>query len=146
MNETQLQAAAHIEQAVPFFWVRDVHASRRFFEDALGFSMAHQWIDGGRLRWCWLARDGVAVMLQEIAGEAAARGGGGASPDRSAISIYFICKDAIAMYRELRSRGVAARRPSVKNGMWITEVAGPDGHRLYFESVTDAREGTEHVD
>jgi catechol 2,3-dioxygenase-like lactoylglutathione lyase family enzyme len=142
MTETQLQAAAHIEQAVPFFWVRDIQASRRFFEDGLGFGMAHQWIDGGRLRWCWLARDGVAVMLQEIAGEAAARGGG-ASPGPSVITIYFICKDAIAMYRELRSRGVAARRPSVKNGMWITEVESPDGHRLFFESATDAREGAE---
>ena len=140
MNETQLQAAAYIEQAVPFFWVRDVQASRGFFEDALGFSMTHQWIDGGRLRWCWLARDGVAVMLQELAGEAAR---GGASPGPSVISIYFICKDAIAMYHELRSRGVAARRPSVKNGMWITEVEGPDGHRLFFESATDAREGTD---
>ncbi len=28
--------------------------------------MAHQWVDEGRLRWCWLELGAAAVMLEEF--------------------------------------------------------------------------------
>ena len=139
---TKVQTAASIEQAVPFFWVSDIQSSRRFFEEGLGFVLAHQWIDGGRLRWCWLSRDGAAVMLQERASGVPSPGD--ASKSRAPIVIYFVCKDALAMYRELRARGIQAQRPTVGNGMWVTEVEDPDGNRLFFESATDAADGTRY--
>jgi hypothetical protein len=58
------------------------------------------------------------------------------------VSIYFICKDALAIYREVTSRGVQAKRPFVGNGMWVTQVTDPNGYNLFFESVTDVPEET----
>ena len=44
----------NVKQAVPFFGVTDMQASLRFYQDGLGFTMKYQWIDEGKLRWCWL--------------------------------------------------------------------------------------------
>ena len=147
--DTELVATAlgargdeNLTQAVPFFMVTDIAASARFYVDGLGFEMTHRWVDGGRLRWCWLCRGGAAVMLQEFwkdgphASAPAGKLGEG-------VSTYFLCDDAIAFYREMAGRQVAAKRPFVGNGMWITGIADPDGYQLYFESPTDAAEETE---
>jgi hypothetical protein len=56
------------------------------------------------------------------------------------VSICFQCKDALAIYKEITSRGIAAKRPFVGNGMWVTSVQDPDGYKLEFESFTDAPE------
>ena len=53
--------------------------------------------------------------------------------------------DALAIYREITSRGIAAKRPFVGNAMWVTSVADPDGYRLDFESPTDAPEESEYT-
>jgi len=58
------------------------------------------------------------------------------------VSINFICRDALMIYRELTSRGVDASRPFVGNGMWVTQVSDPDGYNLFFESPTDVPEET----
>jgi hypothetical protein len=60
------------------------------------------------------------------------------------VSICFICEDALAIYHDVKSRGIEASRPFVGNGMWVTSVADPDGYRLDFESVTDVPEDTEY--
>ena len=57
-----------------------------------------------------------------------------------------MCADATAIYRELIARGIAAQRPFVGNGLWVTSVSDPDGYRLDFESPTDLPEGTIHSD
>jgi lactoylglutathione lyase len=132
---------SNVEQAVPFFWVQDIQESLRFYVDGLGFTRTKHWIDEGRLRWCWLELGDTAVMLQELSREGPHR----SVPDGNVgvgVSIYFICKDALAIYRDLRSRGIEATRPFVGNAMWVTEVADPDGYRLYFESPTDVAEET----
>lgn len=132
-----------VQQAVPFFGVSDMDASLRFYVDGLGFEMQHEWVDEGKLRWCWLRLGGAAVMLQQFRTEGhdswkpAGKVGEG-------VTIYFICDDALAVYREITARGVPAKRPFVSNGMWVTELADPDGYRLAFESVTDAEEETEY--
>jgi lactoylglutathione lyase len=60
------------------------------------------------------------------------------------VSICFTCRDALAIYRELRSKGVEAQRPFVGNAMWVTSVSDPDGYKLVFESLTDAPEESEY--
>ena len=129
----------NVQQAVPFFEVANIEASVRWYVDGLGFEMTRTWAPGGVLRWCWLQRGGAAVMLQEIHHEGhdarvpAGKVGEG-------VSVYFICEDALAIYREVTARGIRASRPFVGNGMWVTSMEDPDGYRLAFESYTDAPE------
>ena len=55
----------NIKLAVPFFLVLDMDASLRFYVDGLGFQMTNKWVPRDKIEWCWLQRDGVAIMLQE---------------------------------------------------------------------------------
>jgi len=123
---------ANVEQAVPFFMVSNIEVSVRFYVDGLGFEMTRKWVDEGRLRWCWLQNGGAALMLQE-AREPLGKVGDG-------MSIYFICQDALAIYREITRRGIKAQRPFVGNSMWVTSMSDPDGYKIHFESHTDAPE------
>ena len=131
----------NVKQAVPFFAVSNIEESVRYYVDGLGFEMTKQWVVEGRLRWCWLQLGGAALMLQEFPTEGhdarplAAHAGEG-------VSISFICADALAIFREFTSRGIAAERPFVGNHMWVTGLTDPDGYRLFFESDTDAPEET----
>jgi catechol 2,3-dioxygenase-like lactoylglutathione lyase family enzyme len=136
---------ANVKQAVPFFAVANIEDSVRFYVDGLGFQMTKQWVDEGRLRWCWLELGGAAVMLQEFRRE----GHDAWAPESKVgvgVTICFICEDALAVYHDVRSRGVVASRPFVGNGMWVTSVIDPDGYRLDFESVTEVAEETEYVE
>ena len=142
-DQGSLTRVTNVKQAVPFYWVRDIDASLRFYVDGLGFTRTKQWVDGGKLRWCWLELDAVAVMLQEFWTEGRHRN----LPDGKVgigASVNFICEDALAIYHETRSRGVEASRPFVGNGMWVTSLSDPDGYRLDFESYTDVPEETEY--
>jgi lactoylglutathione lyase len=130
-------ARINVRQAVPFFWVDDMQRSLRFYVDGLGGTIKFRWDVDGRLQWCWLEIGTAALMLQELSSkdprrDAVRRGEG--------VSINFICGDALAYYRELRSRDVDAQVPFVGNSMWVTRVTDPDGYELYFESRTDAPE------
>jgi lactoylglutathione lyase len=135
------ESASNLRQAVPFFAVSNIENSLRFYVTGLGFEMTKKWIDEGKLRWCWLQKDAVAIMLQQFRAE-----GPDARPPLNnpgqGISICFQCNDAIALYREFNSRGIPASEPFVGNNMWVTTVRDPDGYTLDFESSTDAPEGT----
>ena len=127
----------NVEQAVPFFLVSDMERSLRWYVDGLGFAMTRHWIDDGKLRWCWLAHGNAALMLQERHPSRAPEGKVG-----EGVSVCFICKDALAIYREVTSRGIQAAEPFVGNAMWVTSLTDPDGYRLDFESYTDVPEET----
>jgi lactoylglutathione lyase len=129
----------NVTQAVPFFGVRDIEASVRFYTDGLGGVKTIEWRPEGKLRWCWIEIGSAAVMLQEFLPQNRPEGTFGLG-----MSICFMCKDAIRYYKELKSRGLEARRPFVGNGYWVTSVVDPDGYELYFESITDAPEETEY--
>jgi lactoylglutathione lyase len=126
----------HVRQAVPFFGVTNIEASVRWYVDLLGFAMTKSWRPEGKLQWCWLQHGDAAIMLQNFAKVPEGRLGTG-------VSICFVCDDAVALYREVKARGVDAKRPFVGNGMWVTSMTDPDGYQLYFESVTDAPEESE---
>jgi len=132
---------SNVMQAVPFFAVSNIEESVRYYVDGLGFEMTKKWIDGGKLSWCWLQLGGAALMLQEFRKE----GQNSWVPEGKVgegISIYFICEDALAIYRDVISRGILASRPFVGNGMWVTGLSDPDGYKIYFESDTDVPEET----
>ncbi len=133
----------NVKQAVPFFGVRDIAASLRFYVDGLGFRKTLEWLPEGKLRWCWLEHGGAAVMLQEFVDD-----GRHAPPPTEKLgvgmSVCFICENALAFYREVTARGIGAGKPFVGNGMWVTSLKDPDGYELYFESLTDAPEEMEY--
>ncbi len=135
----------NVQQAVPFFGVASIEASLSYYVDGLGFEMTHKWIDEGKLRWCWLELGDAALMLQEFKRE----GHDSWMPEGKlgqGVSICFICRDALAIYREVTSRGIKASKPFVGNNMWVTSLTDPDGYRIDFESPTDAPEESEFVE
>lgn len=136
----ELPQEANITQAVPFFLVSSMERSLRYYVEGLGFVMKHQWVVDGKIRWCWLER-GAALMLQEFMPHAD-RTWASFGKVGQAVSIYFICKDAIAFYREVTARGIEASEPQVGNSMWEISLTDPDGYRIHFESPTDVPEET----
>jgi lactoylglutathione lyase len=137
----ETRAETNVKQAVPFFHVSNIEESIRYYVDGLGFQMTNKWIDEGKLRWCWLQHGDAALMLQEFRKEGhdaqILKGKVGVG-----VSICFQCKDALRIYREIRSRGVDASEPFVGNNMWVTSLSDPDGFRIEFESPTDVPEET----
>ena len=138
----ETKTEVNVQQAVPFFSVSNIEASVGYYVDGLGFEMKNQWVVEGKLRWCWLQLDGAALMLQEFRKE---------GPDSWAPSgkvgdgvlIYFQCKDALRVYREIRKRGIQTQRPFVGNAMWVVTLSDPDGYKIHFTSPTDLPEETE---
>ena len=135
---------ANVKQAVPFFGVTDMESSLRFYVDGLGFTIKRRWVpegDGhypsdGKIRWCWLELGDAAIMLQEFMPQGRPKETLG-----TGASVCFMCEDALALYREFKSRGVQMwNRPFVGNGLWVVGVTDPDGYRMEFESPTDAPE------
>jgi lactoylglutathione lyase len=139
--------SVNVKQAVPFFGVTNMEASLRFYVDGLGFKMKRQWIPerdehypaDGKIRWCWLELGEAAIMLQEFLPERQPK-----EPLGTGASVSFICEDALALYREFKSRGIQTRqRPFVGNGLWVVPLSDPDGYRMEFASPTDAPEESE---
>ena len=142
--------SANVKQAVPFFGVTNMEASLRFYVDGLGFKMKRWWIPDqadhqddyepdGRIRWCWLELGEAAIMLQEFLPERQPKETLG-----TGVNVCFQCEDALALYREFKSRGILTRkRPSVGNRSWVVSVIDPDGYRMEFSSATEAPEDTE---
>jgi catechol 2,3-dioxygenase-like lactoylglutathione lyase family enzyme len=138
------KVGVNVKQAVPFFGVSSMEVSLRFYVDGLGFRMTNQWIDEGKLRWCWLEIGGAALMLQEFRTE----GHDSWKPSckvGEGVSVCFMCEDALAIHHEATARGVKARNtPFVGNGLWVVSFSDPDGYRVDFESPTDFPEESEY--
>ena len=143
--ELQASDIPNVRQAVPFFNVRDIEASLRFYVEGLGFAITRHWEPDRRIRWCWLELGQVAVMLQEYWKDGRP-GGWPTGPLGQGVSICFMCADAIAVYHDSRARGLNPERPFVGNNLWVTSFTDPDGYRLDFESPTDIPEDTVYSD
>lgn len=141
-DKRTVKTETNVKQAVPLFAVSNIEASLRFYVDGLGFRKSNEWIKDGKLCWCWLELGGAALMLQEFPTE----GHDSWMPEGKVgegVTIFFICEDALAIYREITARGIQASKPFVGNGMWVTSLSDPDGYWIEFESYTDVSEGTE---
>jgi lactoylglutathione lyase len=134
--------SVNVKQAVPFFGVTNMESSLRFYVDGLGFKMKNHWIPDraedhpdGRIRWCWLELGEAAIMLQEFLPERRPKEVLG-----TGVNVCFQCEDALALYREFKSRIQTLKRPSVGNRLWVVPVTDPDGYHMEFSSLTDAPE------
>jgi lactoylglutathione lyase len=154
---TTVMTGANVRQAVPFFNIRNMDASLKFYIEGLGFKMKHWWIPDraednpdGRIRWCWLEMGEAALMLQEFRKQGEHKvhleGQVVEIPETLGfgVSINFQCEDSLALYREFKSRGVPIpKKPFVGNRLWCVNVVDPDGYQLWFNSPTDAPEESE---
>lgn len=134
----QTATESNVQQAVPFFMVHDMNASLRFYTEGLGFRKTEEWSPDGKVEWCSLVIGDAALMLQEYRKAYLPTDKLGVG-----VSICFVCKDAVALYRDFRTRGIEGKRPFVGNRMWVTSLTDPDGYRVDFESPTDAPEESE---
>jgi lactoylglutathione lyase len=133
----------NVTQAVPFFQVRDMATSLRFYVEGLGFTIKMRWTPDhpDRIRWCWLELGGAAVMLQERTADAAAR----SEREREMrFSVCLMCRDALTIYRDALAKGLNPKRPVVGNALWVVSFTDPDGFQVDFESPTDVPEDTEY--
>jgi lactoylglutathione lyase len=131
--------APNVQQAVPFFMVTDMVRSLHFYVDGLGFALRNKWTPDApdKIRWCWLELGGAALMLQEY------RTGKVPSEKKGqGVSVWFQCRDSLALYDEFRARGLEPREPFVGNSLWDVAISDPDGYSLHFESPTDVPEET----
>ena len=135
-----MDAEPNLSLTVPFFMVKDMDVSLQFYLDKLGFSLTRQWTPLGKIEWCWLQRDSVALMLQQP------RDTGhwlyNLPQPGKGISTCFQCRDALALYHEFTAKGVKIQEPFVGNNMWVVAFDDPDGYRLDFESATNVEEET----
>jgi lactoylglutathione lyase len=135
-----MEEKLNIKQAVPFFMVTDMDVSLHFYVQGLGFALKNTWTPRGTIEWCWLEREGVALMLQEY------REGNPHIHSAKGIgtSICFQCTDALALYSEFLANGLTPGEPFVGNQIWDVALTDPDGYRLHFESPTDVPEETRY--
>lgn len=154
---TEVRTGANITEAVPFFGVRNMEASLKFYIDGLGCKMTRWWIPDqkpdhpdGKIRWCWLELGEAALMLQEFRRHGQHKDGVEAEIPKNlgaGVSINFQCQDSLALYREFKSRGISIpKKPFVGNRLWCVNVTDPDGYSLWFNSPTDAPEESELED
>lgn len=133
----------NLKQAVPFFMVSDMEKSLAFYTDGLNFKMLNSWTPHGTIEWCWLDRDGVAIMLQQPRLQQGVVFLNGDKPG-AGTTVCFQCNDAITLYHEFLEKGLDVKEPFVGNGMWDVTVKDPDGYVLHFESPTDVPEETKY--
>jgi lactoylglutathione lyase len=141
--QRETMMSENVREVVPFLAVADMERSVRFYVDGLGFEMPLKWIVDGKVRWCRLQMGGAGLMLQEFRTE----GHVSWNPEGKVgegVTLYFMCEDALAIYRQVIARGLEASSPFVGNGMWVTFLTDPDGYRLAFESNTDVPEDTDY--
>ena len=134
-----MSTSPNIRLAVPFFMVRDMEASLKFYIEKLGFIKTIDWTPRDKIEWCWLQRDDVCIMLQEPRDREKFDSQG---PKGNGVSICFQCINALALYHEFTAKGVEIKEPFVGNNMWVVAFPDPDGYRLDFESPTDVPEET----
>ncbi|MBS1526671.1 MAG: VOC family protein [Bacteroidetes bacterium] len=135
----------NIQYCVNLLMVSNMDASLKFYVDGLGFKITNTWTPRGTIEWCWLQREGGPLMLQEsritqtkpyLMGD---RPGAG-------VSLWFQCRDSLALYHEFKEKGITVEEPFVGNGLWDVSLKDPDGYSLHFESPTDVPEETRYSD
>lgn len=114
---------------IPVLDVSNLERAATFYRDILGYREA-----GAAEQTCHLQRDDADVVLRQETSPPERRGQG--------VSIFHMCHDAIAYYREVTARGGSMAEPQVANRLWETNTRDPDGWNLAYESPTDVDEET----
>ena len=105
-----------IENIIPILRVQDIDTSRRFYTDALGFSL--DWDVDTMIS---VSRNGKSIMLCE------------GDQGQPGTWLWVGVEDADVLFNEFSAKGATIRQPP-KNFSWAYEfqVQDPDGHVLRF--------------
>lgn len=136
-----MEPQKNIQFCANLFMVSDMEVSMKFYVDGLGFSVLNTWTPHGKIEWCWLQREGGPLMLQEFRTSATKSYLMGDKPG-TGVSVWFQCRDSLALYHEFVTKGLPVNEPFVGNGLWDVSLKDPDGYSLHFESRTDVPEET----
>jgi glyoxylase I family protein len=125
----------------PLIGVFDMHASVAFYRDIIGFEVVLQSRPGDHFDWALLQRGGAALMLNT--NYEAHQRPPVSDPARAAVhgdtTMYLDCADLDEAYEYLRSKGVAAQKPVVRDyGMRQLNLSDPDGYGLCFQHPAKA--------
>jgi catechol 2,3-dioxygenase-like lactoylglutathione lyase family enzyme len=111
-------------------------ASVAFYRDIIGFEVVQQSRSGDHFDWA-LLRMGKASLMLNTCYEAHERP---AEPDAARwaghgdTTLYFDCLELDEAYEYLRSKGVAVKKPVVRDyGMKQLSMSDPDGYGLCFQ-------------
>ena len=137
---TSLKNNTNVQRAVPFFMVVNMECSLNFYVDGLDFEVKNKWEPRGTIEWCWLQLGNTALMLQEYRQNP--------PPEKLGVGvgIYFICEEALEIYKQVIARGLSVNEPFVGNRMWVVSLRDPDGYNIFFESDTNVAEETMYSD
>ena len=120
----------------PLIEVFDMPAALAFYRDLIGFEVALQSSPGDNFGW-GLLKMGDATLMLNTAYDADQRP---AAPDPARwaghghTTLYFYCADLDEAYEYLRSKGIAVKKPVVRDyGMRQLSVTDPDGYGLCFQ-------------
>ncbi|WP_417384130.1 VOC family protein [Gimesia sp.] len=120
-----------VQELVPLLFVEDIDDSISFYTDRLGFEVKLKWEPEGKIMWCRLERDSVALMLQPACPDE-----DGTREERvKGVGFFFLCHDAQAMYEEFMTKGLNLEPPRVAfYGMNQLFLKDPDGYELCFQN------------
>ncbi|MCA9023125.1 MAG: VOC family protein [Planctomycetaceae bacterium] len=120
-----------VQELVPLLFVEEIDVSVDFYTDKLGFEIKLKWEPEGKIMWCRLERDSVALMLQPACPDE-----DGTREERvKGVGFFFLCHDAQGMYEEFTTKGLNLEPPRVAfYGMNQLFLKDPDGYELCFQN------------
>jgi catechol 2,3-dioxygenase-like lactoylglutathione lyase family enzyme len=122
----------------PFFIVKDLQASIRYYVERLGFELDFQGPPGD-VYYAGVKRDAIAIMLKTITPDVAPCPNHTRHP-WARWDAYIYTLDPDPLFEELRRRGVSFVKELsfIDDGLWGFEVADADGYVLAFFCLRDA--------
>jgi glyoxylase I family protein len=130
------EMSIRIQSGAPLFQVYDMQTSMAFYRDVLGFEVLQTAPDGPVAHWALLRNGETYLMLNtkyELDHERPAVSD--TISGHEDVTLYFMCDDPDAAYRELKAKGWAdVNEPSTAPyGMRQVYLRDPDGFSLCLQ-------------
>ena len=131
--------ALEVSGLTPLLQVYDMPTSVRFYRDVLGFEIlsTSPVLGEDRFHWALLRLGNAELMLNtayEFDDERPAKPDHARTAAHDDTGLFFGCPDVDAAYRELSSKGVNVKEPSITGyGMKQMYLRDPDGYALCFQ-------------
>ena len=141
--KTKATDIPNVRQAVPFFNVKNIQASLRFYVEGLGFTVTREWIPERQLRWCCLSSYGGAQCFNS--------NWKGGQPEGACSFSVRACPSASCARCHRHLSPSEDARAEVDQASCRQQLMGhiayrSGGYRLAFESPTDVSEDTVYSD